>query len=98
MRVLFRSKDRPDSDLDGAIVAESDRLDQVVHSTREALVAPAEELGFDPRVVGLSPDDVDRLARDHDPWWTGISADAMVLAGAPPDELAAKVRRRSAAA
>jgi hypothetical protein len=67
-------------------------------ATRMALAAPAATLGFVPSVVGLDPDDIRRLARDHDPWWLGVVADAIVLAGPRPDELATRLRGGAVAA
>jgi predicted nucleotidyltransferase len=93
-----RGEDRLDSDLDIVVVVEPNNQAGVVDGIREALISPGEKLGFAPSVVGLGRDDVERLARQHDPWWLGVSADAIVVFGARPDELAPRTRRSTAAA
>jgi predicted nucleotidyltransferase len=93
-----RGEDRPDSDLDIVFVAGSDEQDRAANSFREALVESAERLGFAPSVIGLRCGDIERLSGERDPWWVGVVADALVVMGPRPDELAAKLRRGKTAA
>jgi predicted nucleotidyltransferase len=95
---VARNADGPGSDVDIVVVAEPAERARIVDAVREALAAPAATLGFVPAVVGIDPGDVDRLSREHDPWWTGVAADAMVLLGDRPDDLVARVRRGKAVA
>ncbi|HWK44246.1 MAG TPA: nucleotidyltransferase domain-containing protein [Stellaceae bacterium] len=95
---VARGEDRPDSDLDVAVVAQPAELARIVDALRDALLVPGEKLGFVPSVIGLDPDDVERLSRERDPWWTGVAADAMVLLGSRPDEMARWARDGEAAA
>nr|WP_294553200.1 nucleotidyltransferase domain-containing protein [uncultured Rhodopila sp.] len=95
---VARGEDRPNSDVGIAVVAAPAQRARVLDPTRAALVAPAATLGFVPSVIGLDRGDLRRLAREHDPWWRGVVADAIVLAGPRPDELAARLRGEAAAA
>ncbi|WP_254073341.1 nucleotidyltransferase domain-containing protein [Acidisphaera sp. S103] len=89
---VARGKDRADSDLDLALVAEPEVLPRLSDALRDALVAPAERLGFTPSLVTLGTDDVVRLAAQHDPWWTGVARDAIPLLDGSPDEVAVALR------
>lgn len=91
---VARSEDRPDSDLDLAIVASPRDLEAALQSVRLALAPPGERLGFNASVVGLAPGDVTRLSRSGDPWWTGVEGDALALLGPGPGDLAASLRGR----
>lgn len=95
---VARGEDRPDSDLDIVFVAGPDEQDRAANAFREALVEPAERLGFVPSVTGLSLGDIERLSDERDPWWAGVVADATAVMGPRPDELAARLRRGRAAA
>lgn len=95
---VARGEDRPDSDLDIILVAGADKLEQAANAFRDALVEPAERLGFSPSVTGLGYADVERLSGERDPWWMGVVADALVVRGPRPEELAAKLRRARTAA
>ncbi|WP_018902299.1 helix-turn-helix domain-containing protein [Rhizobium sp. 2MFCol3.1] len=88
---VARGEDRLRSDLDVAVVAGAGDLAAVVETIRDSLAAHAERLGFTASVVGLDMSDVERLARDRDPWWANAVADAIVLSGRRPEELAASV-------
>lgn len=90
---VARGDDRISSDLDLALVARPEALHRLVDALRDGLVAPAERMGFSPSVVGLGIDDVVRLAAERDPWWTGVTRDAVPLIGGRPEDLAAGLRR-----
>jgi predicted nucleotidyltransferase len=94
---VARGEDRPNSDIDIAVVSSSEKLDGSLQEIREALVAPAEELGFNPSVVGLAPGDVARPSSAGDPWWKGVEADALTVFGLSPDELTTKIRQKASA-
>lgn len=84
---VARGEDRLGSDLDVGVVADADKLATVVESVRENLATPSERLGFSPSVVGLDMEDVRRLSRDDDPWWSNVVKDAIVLVGRRPEDL-----------
>ncbi len=89
---VARGEDRLGSDLDVAVVADAGDLAAVVETIRDGLAAHSGRLGFTASVVGLDLSDVERLARDRDPWWANAVADAIVLSGRRPEELAALAR------
>jgi predicted nucleotidyltransferase len=95
---VARGEDRPDSDLDIAMVASID-LDAEKSAFRDALRALEAEWRFSASVVALGPEDVRRLAQEGDPWWLALLAEAVPLAGPDPVTLAASlsVRQRGAA-
>jgi predicted nucleotidyltransferase len=86
---VARGEDRLGSDLDVAVVADAGDLAAVVETIRDSLAAHSGRLGFAANVVGLDMSDVERLARDRDPWWANAVADAIVLSGRRPEELGA---------
>ncbi|WP_292153723.1 nucleotidyltransferase domain-containing protein [Mesorhizobium sp.] len=86
---VARGEDRLGSDLDVGVITEAANLAAVVDVVRDSLAVHSERLGFTPSVVGLDMEDVSRLARDDDPWWSSVVKDAIVLAGRRPEELPA---------
>ncbi|RCW82397.1 hypothetical protein [Phyllobacterium bourgognense] len=82
-----RKEDDPESDLDVGLIADRDHLSEVVEVVRENLREQSDRLGFVPNVVGLDLEDVVRLARDSDPWWTTTIVDAVVLIGDRPENV-----------
>ncbi|NEJ71734.1 helix-turn-helix domain-containing protein [Rhizobium phaseoli] len=91
---VARGEDRLGSDLDIGLVAGKETLAGIVEKVRENLRESSRSLGFTPSVVGLDLDDVSRLDRDRDPWWNSMLADAIVLQGRRPEDIAAQVRER----
>lgn len=94
---VARGDDRPDSDLDIAVVSSSEKLESALQEIREGLRSHGEALGFNPSVVGLTPEDMARLSSTGDPWWKGVEADAFAVFGSRPDELATKPRQKASA-
>lgn len=94
---VARGADRPDSDLDIALVSSRENLENALQQVREALVPFGERLDFTPSVVGLAPEDVARLSSTDDAWWNGVQADALAVFGSRPDELAAEIRKMASA-
>jgi predicted nucleotidyltransferase len=88
---VVRGNDAADSDLDLAVVADENELEDVVETVREELAAAAERLRFRPSVIGTAPSDIRRLARERDPWWQTVSGDAVPLVGLSPGKLARTV-------
>ena len=86
---VARGEDLLGSDLDVAVVAETNELAAVIETIRDSLATHSGRLGFTANVVGLDLSDVERLTREGDPWWANAVADAIVLAGRRPEELAA---------
>ncbi|WP_331376009.1 nucleotidyltransferase domain-containing protein [Sinorhizobium chiapasense] len=92
---VARREDRADSDVDIGLIARPDDLAEVVEAVRELLREAGERLFFLPNVVGLDFDDVERMARDDDPWWKSCIGDAVVLSGKRPEDVAKELLRRS---
>ncbi|WP_426213741.1 hypothetical protein [Mesorhizobium abyssinicae] len=61
--------------------------DRLLPPIRDNLAVHSERMGFTPSVVGLDLEDISRLARDDDPWWSSVVKDAIVLGGRRPEEL-----------
>ncbi|TPN35419.1 nucleotidyltransferase domain-containing protein [Mesorhizobium sp. B1-1-6] len=78
---VARGEDRPDSDLDIAVVSSSEKLESALQEIREGLRPHGEALGFNLSVVGLTVEDVARLSSRGDPWWKGVEADAFAVVG-----------------
>jgi predicted nucleotidyltransferase len=91
---LARGEDGPDSDADMALVAKADACEKVAEAFRDRLLNPASVFGFTPSIVGLDPDDIDRLANERDPWWLAVKRDAKALAGPLPTDLLTQIRRK----
>ncbi|MEI9983717.1 MAG: nucleotidyltransferase domain-containing protein [Aliidongia sp.] len=92
---VARGEDRPDSDLDIAIVTSA----SVKAKLRDALRGLEDEWRVSVSLVELVADDILRLARDNDPWWVGMIKDAVPLVGPDPASLAASLppKQRGAA-
>jgi predicted nucleotidyltransferase len=93
---VARGEDRPDSDLDVALVIPSAGLEGSLRRLRDVLAVRGAELGFRASVVGLAPEDVARLSAARDPWWRGVEADALTVHGLHPDEIVRRVALRKA--
>ncbi|CAN7426881.1 nucleotidyltransferase domain-containing protein [Phyllobacterium sp. LjRoot231] len=89
---VVRREDVPGSDIDVAVIVDSDHLAEVVSTIRENLRQPSERLDFLPYIVGLETDDVKRLVGDDDPWWQNSIRDAFVLFGDHPDDVAKSIK------
>jgi predicted nucleotidyltransferase len=89
---VARQEDGPDSDFDVAIVADvdADGVDQVADAVREALREHADRSGFLVSVVSMSTDDVRHHHADGSAFWTGLTADAVIIKGETPVSLAGK--------
>lgn len=81
---VARGEDRPDSDLDIALVADEADLELVVEAVRERLCWVEDRYLVHCSVVGLSDADVMRLVAAEDPWWQGLARDAKPLRGELP--------------
>lgn len=92
---VARREDNAGSDVDIGVIAAAEDLADVVAAVRDYLRAAGERLFFLPNVVGLDFNDVERMARDNDPWWKSCVADALVLRGKHPEDVAQGVLRRS---
>ncbi|RVP99654.1 nucleotidyltransferase domain-containing protein [Sinorhizobium meliloti] len=90
---VARREDHVGSDVDIGLIARPDDLAKVVGAVREHLRETSERLFFLPNVVGLDFNDVGRMARDDDPWWKSCVADAFVLLGKHPEDIAQELLR-----
>ncbi|HET6232447.1 MAG TPA: nucleotidyltransferase domain-containing protein [Longimicrobiaceae bacterium] len=91
---VARGDDHAASDLDIAVVAANDRVEETVDAVREAVQAVGERLFLRISVIGVSPDDLDRMASAAEPFWTAVRRDAKTLAGPEPDDLLRAYRRK----
>ncbi len=87
-----RSEDHVGSDVDVAVVFPEEPVEAATDDFREALDPLAERFGLGIALIGLSDDDVARLAAG-DGWWEGLRKDARALVGPEPDRYARRVRR-----
>ena len=94
---VARGEDGPASDLDVAVVVRTEDVESVLVRLRNALASAEEELLVTFAIIGLSHKDVRRLAQT-DPWWINVVRDAKVLIGPRPETLAARLKKRNAAA
>ena len=90
---VARGNDQVGSDFDLAIVVANDHgVDDAVDTMRNALTATEASERVEISILGLSREDVMRLA-DGDPWWNVVRAEAVPLVGSAPEV----VRQRFAA-
>lgn len=90
---VSRGKDRPDSDLDIALVVSPETATRVEYLVREALLPAEEEFVFHASVVTLDTKDVIQLSSQSDPLWTGLRNDAMTILGDSPEVLLTRLLR-----
>lgn len=92
---VVRGQDRPDSDLDFAVVAEYGQLTRVEEAMREAVRAAEESLGFRSSMIIIDARDVLRLDKERDPWWINAVRDSISIIGDRPEMLAAWLFQRA---
>lgn len=85
---VARREDNVGSDVDIGLIARPGDLEDVVEAVRDHLREVGKRLFFLPNVVGLDFSDVERMARDDDPWWKSSIDDAIVLLGQHPRDVA----------
>lgn len=90
---VARRQDRPDSDLDIALVAPPEAATSVEFLVREALLPAEKEFAFHASVVTLSTKDVIQLSSQSDPLWNSLRNDAMPILGDSPDVLVTRLVR-----
>ena len=86
---VARAEDRPDSDVDVALVS-TRNAGAAKGKMRDALREVEGALRFSTSVVSVDTDDIRRLVRERDPWWVAMVKDAMPLVGPDPVSLAAR--------
>jgi predicted nucleotidyltransferase len=92
---VARREDHAGSDIDIGLITSPEDLAEIVETVREHLRAAGERLVFLPNVVGLDFKDVARMARDDAPWWKDCVADALVILGKHPEDVAQDILRRA---
>jgi predicted nucleotidyltransferase len=95
---VARGEDRPDSDLDVALVYPGN-AGSAKAKVRETLREREDTLRFSVSVLGFDADDIARLANEHDPWWVEMVKDAVPLVGPDPISLVSRnsVKQQGAA-
>jgi predicted nucleotidyltransferase len=94
---VARGTDRAGSDVDVAVACEPGSVSSIGERLRDKLGKAEERLAFTASVSTVDTEDVLRHDADRDPWWTNVVRDALVIVGPRPEELAARLRRASAA-
>jgi len=90
---VARGDDEPGSDLDVALVVpDADSIESAVSAYRERLSSLLDSERITVSVVGMSSDDVLRLAADEAPWWRNVAAEAQPVLGLPPAPLVEHLR------
>jgi predicted nucleotidyltransferase len=91
---VARGEDHETSDVDIAVVGESEAVPLIEQALREALVEAEERLAFRASVVAIDLHDVLRLAAENDRWWTGLADASLIIVGDPPDLLLERLKRQ----
>lgn len=91
---VARDEDRPESDVDVAVACPSGRVSDITTAMRDALSNAERHLGFNVSVIGIDADEVERLAREEDPWWLAVKRDAIAVMGSAPESYLNKSRRK----
>jgi predicted nucleotidyltransferase len=87
---VARGEDRPDSDLDVALVDLAD-AGSAKTRMRERLREQEDALRFSVSILGFDADDIQRLSTDNDPWWENMVRDAVPLVGPDPKSLVSRL-------
>jgi predicted nucleotidyltransferase len=93
---VARGEDEPASDLDLALLIADRAVEDTVESVRMALRQAEDALLFSASVVGVTSQDVARLAQG-DPWWQSMIRDARPIVGPSPAQLAVRLDSTAAA-
>lgn len=91
---VARDDDRPGSDIDVAAACPPGRVYEVTTAMRDELSSAGWRLGFTASVIGTDADEVERLARESDPWWLAVKRDAIVVMGPAPESYFDRSRRK----
>lgn len=94
---VARGEDHETSDVDIAVVAESEAIPLIERTLREVLAEAEERLAFEVSVVAIDTHDVLRLAAENDRWWAGLADTSLRIVGDPPDVLLERLKRRRSA-
>ncbi len=85
---VARAEDRPESDLDIAVVADNDTAARsCAAQLRDALSDPAERWAVRPSVISLSLAELEKLHVEGGNFWIRLVKEAIPLVGPPPNEL-----------
>lgn len=90
---VAQKEDRPDSDVDVALVVSPEAAASIEIRVRKALLPAEEELVFHASVVALDTRDVIQLSSQSDPLWTSLRSDAMTILGDAPEVLLERLAR-----
>jgi predicted nucleotidyltransferase len=84
-----RAEDTIDSDLDVAIIIDADvcDFDDIADRVRDVLRESEKQMSFTASIVALPLVDIPRLRSERSPLWSGLSADARILKGPPPERI-----------
>ncbi|MFC1543653.1 nucleotidyltransferase domain-containing protein [Gemmatimonadota bacterium] len=83
---VARGEERPDSDVDVLLVARTGLVAKLSAELSEMLL-PLSEWSLPVSVVGVSPDDLERMAESTPERWEQLVDEAVVLAGKAPREI-----------
>jgi hypothetical protein len=88
---VARGEDQAESDLDVAVIAPNDAVEQVVDTLRDAVTPVVDRHHVRLSLVGLSPEDIARL-NTRERFWRTLERDAFPLVGPTPTALRARLR------
>lgn len=90
---VARKDDNLHSDLDLALAVKRGKASTVEAKFRDAIASLEELWAFDSSVIAIDIDDIARLSRDADPWWSSLNRDALAIRGERPDLLFRRTSR-----
>jgi predicted nucleotidyltransferase len=87
---VARGEDRPNSDIDIAIVTLDTELERVTEEVRSAIDELVDRLPFPASIVSLGKSDIPARSKTTK-WWESLLKEAIVLKGDRPDVLIRKI-------
>lgn len=91
---VARGEDKPESDVDVAVVLNARQDAEIVDRICIGLHDLGERLVFYPSVAVLDLEDILRLATENDPWWQAVLVEAKTVLGASPAAVLEQLMRR----
>lgn len=84
---VARDTDRPESDVDIAVIGQQDHVGRQAERMRDALDEYSVKYAIQPSVITLTPEAINRMIERNEVFWRNISSDASVIFGATPQEI-----------
>jgi predicted nucleotidyltransferase len=90
---VSRDADKPDSDVDIAVIGEHKYVGRQAERMRDALDSYSMKYLIQPSVITLTPEAITGMIARNDEFWRNISGDAAVIFGSTPQEVAGAANR-----